>query len=211
MKYFFCILCLGLALVACRRKNDTLKTELYPINAILHENATKVDSAFGNAGYMRVLIIDSVTVSDKVDKNYFNNFVKSFFEIDLTNKKFSDMYKENSFQDASNGANGSASFSYFAIDKNAPYSMMQIAMDRGTQNYTHAYFKKSFKKQDSSVDRHLGWYFNRNATITDVYFLQGKQVKKVVEKLIWQQTPLDTTNTSTTPPATITLDAPKAN
>ncbi len=210
MKYFFCILCLALALAACRRKKDIPKIEVYPIDAILHENAGKVDSAFGNSGFTRELTIDSITTSNNVDKNFFNNFAKSFFEIDLTSKKFSDMYKENSFQDASNGTSGSASFSYTAIDKDAPYSMMQIAMDRATQNYSYAYLKKNYKKKDTSIDRHLGWYFNRNATITDVYFLNGKQVKKVVEKVIWQQTPKDTTGI---PPATptITLDVPKAN
>jgi hypothetical protein len=206
MKYLLYLLCLCTILIACRRKNDTPKIEVYPINAILHENTQKVDSAYGNKGFTREYTVDTVKTTNKIDKLVFNTFAKNFFEIDLTNKKFSDMYKENSFQDASNGKNGSASFSYTAIDKEAPYSIMQITMDRGTQNYSHAYLKKSYKIKDTSVDRGLGWFFNRNATITDVYYVNGKQVKKVIEKIIWHTPAEDTAKVSSAP--IITLDAP---
>lgn len=183
MKFIIYVTLFTLSITACRRKKEEEKISIYPISAILQENAKKVDSAY--KVFTHKIRIDSIVDSSQVDNQLFNKFSKNFFEIDLTKEEFNAMYKEASFQDASNGANGTASFQYDAITKDAPYTIMQIAMDRGTQNYTYAYLKKSLKKGDSTIDRKLYWYFNHNAKIIDIYYLNGKSVKTCVEEIAW--------------------------
>jgi hypothetical protein len=183
MKYIVFLALIFIATQSCRRQAKKEQTEIYPISAILQENSKKVDSAYQSFTYL--VTENSITDSTTVDNAFFNSFAKAFFTIDLTNNKFNKYYKENNFQDQSNGANGTATFTYEAIDNKAPYQTMQIAMDRGTQTYKYAFLTQFERSKDTVISKKLSWFFNKNAIIVRTFSLNGATFKTITEKLIW--------------------------
>jgi hypothetical protein len=186
MKYFFIfILALSMVFTACRRKVAKEVVDIYPISAILQENAGKVDSAFKTFTYYKTqgVFKDSLVVNNA----FFNDFAKQFYAVDLTADKFKTYYSEASFQDESNGAAGTATFTYNAINDKAPFGMMQIAINRKTEGYTYAFLTKTEKSGDTTISKKLSWFFNRNAMVTSTHILSGKVVKDIIERVVWNK------------------------
>lgn len=179
--YTIATLCI---ITACRQKTAKQKLDIYPISAILQENAKKVDSAFKTFTYYKTNLPqkDSLTV----DNTFFKNFAAQFYAVDLTADKFKTQYEETNFQDESMGPAGSATFTYKAINTNAPFSSMQIAVNRATQNYIYAYLAKTEKIGDTLVNKKLSWFFTKSAIVTSTYSVNGITIKDVIEKIVWR-------------------------
>jgi hypothetical protein len=169
----------ALALVACKGKKKS-SVRIYPITSQIAENIKLTDSLYTAFFYV-------VNGKDTTPKGnaFFKEFSKKFLTVDLTSRQFDEMYKERTFNDQTNGENGTATFTYDATDAKAPYKSYFVTVDSKTQQYKSAYFEKVFMLGDTAVKQNLLWTFNEACAIITTKSIKGSLLPTVAEKLVW--------------------------